>query len=491
VAGQSARLASVAALLAAELVSSRKPEQGERSVRRARLVRERLEGLGPFYVKVGQVLASRPDLVPQTICVELGRLHDQVRPDPFPRIERVLEAELGTGWRREFSDVDIARPLGSASLAQAYAVILKDGRQAVLKVQRPGVRERVLADMAGARRLAWMIGHAAPRMTEVFDLEATLASMFDCMRPEFDFTLEAAQMTAARAVAADYPLVSVPEVYRATPRVLVQSRAPGRALASADLISLPGKMRRTACAQLLAFMYRSYFVERVFHADPHPGNVFIDPQHGITLIDWGMVGRIDRTLGSIGVQLFISLAQCDAPGVASAWTQMGHAGPQADIAGFREDIARLVPFVAARTMADLNFGQTLATILKSACRRGIRTSPMMGMLGKSVSNIESTIRMIAPELSATGAFEEALGEVMTGLTRDYLSGTELAYQVVAAITTTHSGMNDLNNLLRDIATRDLTARAASTGRAGTLRRVVTPAAVAGVVLWWLRRHLAT
>ncbi|MFE9680833.1 ABC1 kinase family protein [Streptomyces sp. NPDC006285] len=497
--GRNRAVAHLMTLLVTDVLSSRERigvEHAElaRQQRRARRIRETIEGMGPFWVKVGQILATRADVVSDAVLRELAGLQDSVHLEPFHVFEPVLREELGPQWWARFREIDTVSPLGSASLAQVYRVVLTDGRTAVLKVQRPGTRARVHADMAYLRRAARIAGRAVPRIGAVLDVEATLQVIFDCLQPELDFTAEARHMAQGQRMARDFKGIHVPDVHLATPRVLLQSLAPGEALNRADLSVFSDEQRRRIGGDLLTFMYRGYFVERMFHADPHPGNVFVHPERGATLIDWGMVGRIDRNLGSLGVMVLTSLAQNDARGLASAWTEMGRATPFADLLGFQEDMTRLVPLITAAALEDLDFGVALTNVLRCAAQRGIRTSPMIGMLGKSITNIEGSVRRIAPELSALEVFEDALTDVMVELARDLLSREQTARRVLELMVAGNSTVDQLRSLLRDLANRELTMRVGllpghglgSDGN-GILSRRVAPLLAAGVAVWGVRR----
>ncbi|KRA42505.1 hypothetical protein ASD97_40030 [Streptomyces sp. Root63] len=159
---------------------------------RAGAVRRALEDLGPLYIKVGQMLSTRPDMVSAAMVEELQKLHDRVEPKPFADFEPVLAAELGGGWAAGFLSFDAQHPIGTASLAQLYRAVLADGTPVAVKVQRQEVREVMDADMALLNTLARCAARRAPRLNAVIDFEAMLAVLFDAMRPELDFVLEAA-----------------------------------------------------------------------------------------------------------------------------------------------------------------------------------------------------------------------------------------------------------------------------------------------------------
>jgi ubiquinone biosynthesis protein len=465
------------------------------SHRRAVRIRTLMEDLGPFYVKLGQMLATRPDIVTQGLMDELGSLHRSVRPAPFALFAQVLDEQLGPGWRRELRDVDVATPLGSASLAQVYRATRPDGSVAVVKIQRPGARARMLADMAALRRAARVVGRTLPGLDAVLDIDATLHVLSDAMQPELDFRVEAANMDAARAATADFDLISVPEVVRAAPQVLVQGLAPGYLIGSAEAASLPACTRRAVGSQLLAFMYRGYFTDRFFHADPHPGNVFVHPDHGATLIDWGMVGRLDRNLSALGMMILTSLAQNDARGLVAAWVEMGRATTWADLPGFQEDMSRLVPRISAASLDNLNFGVALGTILRQSARRGIRTSPMIGLLGKSFANIEGSVRLIAPELSIVEVFREALTDVMVELAREAVSVEQAARTALDVMVGGTIAADQVRAILREVSGREATVRVGllpghGIGGEGDhpIGRYWPHLAAGSALLWFLRRE---
>ncbi|MFJ3216662.1 AarF/UbiB family protein [Kitasatospora sp. NPDC086801] len=175
-------------------------------------MREALQSLGPFYIKVGQILSTRSDFVPEAMIEELRLLHDQVTPLPFDVFEPVLAAEFGPRWPRLFRDIDTRTPLGAASLAQVYRADLADGTAAAVKIQRPGVAQVMAQDMAVLRKAARLVARAAPRFTTVIDVPAMLGVLFDAMQDESDFRREAANMRHGLRLTADFEHLTVPRV---------------------------------------------------------------------------------------------------------------------------------------------------------------------------------------------------------------------------------------------------------------------------------------
>lgn len=399
-------------------------EEEERQ--RARAVRLALERLGPFYIKVGQILSTRPDFIRPSLIAELKKLHDQVSVSPFLDFEPVLAEELGPDWKLRFMDVQTQVPLGTASLAQVYQVILSDGMPAVVKIQRPGVAPIVLQDMALLRKAARLVAKAAPRFNAVIDVDAMFSVVFDAMEPELNFVAEARNMEQGRIAIRRFEHLAVPDVLLATRRVLVQSLAPGVSIRDANPAAFTVAERMAIGRDLLAYLYRGFFIDRYFHADPHPGNIFVYPGEKASLIDWGMVGRVDRRTSMLMVLILLTLAQNDGYGLSKAWIEMGRPTPWADVDGFANDMARLMPKIVGSSLADLDFGVTLTAVLKSSTKRGVQTSPVVAILGKAFGNIEGSIRYLAPELSLIKVFEDELQAIMLDLFRELLSKQQAA-----------------------------------------------------------------
>lgn len=463
-------------------------------LRRAREVRLALERLGPFYIKVGQILSTRPDFVPPSVIAELRKLHDQVSVSPFSDFEPVLEAELGVDWKRHFADIQTLTPLGTASLAQVYRVTLADGTPAVVKIQRPGVREIVRQDMAILRKAARLLARSAPRFSAVIDVEAMLGIVFDAMEPEYDFIAEARNMERGRATVERFKHLSVPEVLLATRRVLVMELAPGVSIRDADPAAFSAEERIAIARDLLGHLYRGFFVEHYFHADPHPGNIFVQPGEKASLIDWGMVGRVDRRTAMLMVLILITLGQNDGYGLAKAWIEMGRPTPWADLAGFTTDMAALVPKISTASLEDLDFGVTLTAVLERATKRGIQTSPAVAILGKAFGNMEGSIRYLAPELSLVEVFQDELRGIMTDVVRHLVSEEQVARTTLEVLIGSSAVTDQARSVLRDLSNREFTVRLDARDDRLPLKRTDCSRALLGLgsVALWLdhRRRMA-
>lgn len=472
-------------------------ERPGRQQQRARAVRQALESLGPLYIKAGQMLSTRPDICPEYLMAEFEHLHANVSVSPFSEFEPVLEDELGRDWKRYFSDVD-TEPLGCASLAQVYRVTLKSGRPAVVKIQRPGVRQSMLDDMDLLAMVMRRLAKRMPDFNDVMDLEAFVEVVFTSMRPELDFTIEAGNMDAFRDRIEDFDTLSIPEVLYATPRVLVQGLAPGKSIRDVNRDDYSAEQREAIGGDLLAFMFWGFFVDRMFHADPHPGNVFISPEGEAHLIDWGMVGKIDLNLSLSMVVVLLSMGLSDGTTLARTWIEMGRATRRADIAGFVGDMGRFVPGIAGQSLGNFNFGVQLTSVLKYSSRRGIATPPMVAILGKAFANVEGSIRYLAPQLSLTEVFEEEFKVIGQEIFRELVGPDAMARSAAQAFLLGFAGPGQARAILSDMANRDTTVRFGedmslrsrhqdrADARARQWRKAAVGAALAG--MWWDRRR---
>ncbi|MFF3641086.1 ABC1 kinase family protein [Streptomyces sp. NPDC002564] len=386
---------------------------------------------------------------------ELEKLQDHAMVEPFGEYERVLCEELGEDWRERFRDIQTSQPLGAASLAQVYKAVTWDGRPCVVKIQRPGSKEAVLGDMTVLRTVSRLLKRAAPRFSEVVDTSAMLELLFAVMEDELDFTREAKNMKDARRVAAHYSQIKVPRVIAVTPRVLVQSFAEGVPISQVKADDFTKKQRKKTANQLISYMFRSYFVERTFHADLHPGNIIISPDGKAHLIDWGMVGKMDRETSSTMLGVFLSLAQNDGVAMARHWVQLGTATPWSNVSSFVGDISRVVPRWADASLLELNYGVALMTVMKHSSANGIQITPLVSVMGKSVANLEGSLRCLYPRLKFAAALRESLQDIMRDLVLDNLSAEQGAQLTLSVLKTLGTVPAQLQSGAKDLADRQL------------------------------------
>ena len=399
------------------------PDDFERA--RARTLRETLERLGPLYIKVGQMLSTRPDLVSQTVIDALQDLHEQVMVRPFSEFEPVLEKNLGAHWRYRFKEIDTEVPLGAASIAQVYRAVQNDGLEVVLKVQRPGVAASTRLDMEILAQAVKLSMKRAPNIAEIFQPEAMLEVVFGAMRPEIDFTIEASNMDEFREMLEGYGNLKVPDVIDVTKEVLIMTKAPGVSIREAVLDDFTQKEREAIGRDMCTMLFRGFMVDGLFHADPHPGNVFVAPGEPATVIDFGMIGRIDRRMALGYTRFMMATAINDGEAAGRAALEMGTLTSRANVPGFLSDMQRYIPTMANQSLQNMEFGTNFNQFLVFCTKRGIAVNPAIALFGKATANLEGSLRRLAPELTPFDVFRDTMGDIIRDQVKQLNSQEEL------------------------------------------------------------------
>jgi len=399
------------------------PDDFERA--RAKTLRETLEHLGPLYIKVGQMLSTRPDLVSQTVIDALQDLHEQVMVRPFSEFEPVLDKNFGSHWRYRFKEIDTDVPLGAASIAQVYRAVQNDGLEVVLKIQRPGVAASTRLDMEILAQAVKLAMKRAPNIAEIFQPEAMLEVVFSAMRPEIDFTVEASNMDEFRDMLEEYGNLKVPDVIDVTKEVLVMTKAPGVSIREAVLDDFTQKEREAIGRDMCTMLFRGFMVDGLFHADPHPGNVFIAPGEPATVIDFGMIGRIDRRMALGYTRFMMAVAINDGESAGRAALEMGTLTSRADVSGFLGDMQRYIPTMANQSLQNMEFGTNFNQFLVFCTKRGIAVNPAIALFGKATANLEGSLRRLAPELTPFDVFRDTMGDIIRDQFKQLNSQEEL------------------------------------------------------------------
>ena len=375
---------------------------------RAEAFRQGLEELGTTFIKLGQLLSSRPDLLPDVYIDELGRLVDDVPAVPFEEIEAVVREDFGadTFVRLE------PEPLATASIAQTHRGLLATGHDVVVKVRRPGVVEQVELDLALLRstvRLAAGHSEAARRI----QLEELADELENHLRAELDFCEEAHNTEVVRTLVEPFEGLVVPRVVQphVTERALVLERIAGRKVESAHGLE-PDRAAALAREFFRAYVFQ-VVVEGVYHADPHQGNVLLTDDGRLALLDFGLLGRLDEDTRAGLALLLLALAENRADDVAALVVSLSLTSTRSDQAGFVQDVRRKLPRFHHRPLASIQAGQALADLQRAAIRRDIRLPPSFALVGKTLAQADSIARLLEPELDPVALIEEQSHEVMT------------------------------------------------------------------------------
>lgn len=373
----------------------------------ARNFRAALEELGTTYIKLGQLLSSRPDLLPDVYIEELGRLVDEVAPVPFAEIDAVVRAELGDDV---FASVD-SSPLATASIAQTHRALLKSGRDVVVKVRRPGIEEQVELDLAVLRSTARLLaGHS--ETAQLLQIEALADELEVHLREELDFVEEAHNTELIGRIVEAYDRLLVPAVVRpyATERVLVLERVEGRKVDPDHGLS-PEVAAELARQFFSAYVFQ-VVVEGVYHADPHRGNVLLTHDGRLALLDFGLLGRLDDDTRRGLSLLLLAIAQNRADDVADLILALSLSGVKADQPGFVHDVRRKLPRFHWRPLSGIRAGESLADLQRIALHHNIALPTSFALVGKTLAQADMIARTLQPDLDPIALLEEEALEVM-------------------------------------------------------------------------------
>ena len=372
-------------------------------------VREVLEELGVVYLKFGQVLALRRDLLPAEYVTELERLHDRVPPLEFVAVRETVERELGASLEELYGSFD-PNPLAAATIAQVHAATLAGGVPVVVKVRRPGLEERISEDIATLTVLAAAAERVTPAL-RVLDLVGMVREFRDSLRRETDFRLEATTIRRFRAALADVPGVWIPDVVdlRSSEAVLTMDHSPG-ARVDEYAARHPGAGRDMA-ANIAALVLHQVFETGLFHADPHPGNVFVLPDGRICLHDFGMVGELDAAMRGSLTRVLESVVRDDPRALTDAYLELGLAGDDVDRAELETDLAAFLRRVRGRPLAEISVGDALVSLVKVGGHHTIRHPGEVLLLARAFLIAEALMRHLDPNMDVIAAFRPEMERV--------------------------------------------------------------------------------
>ena len=386
----------------------------------ARAFREGLEELGTTFIKLGQLLSSRPDLLPDVYIEELGELVDAVGPFPVEEARRVVDEEIGLDEFARFDD----EPLASASIAQIHGALLRSGRAVVVKVRRPGIEEEVAVDLGLLRSLT-SFAEGRSETARLLQLQALADELEAHLSAELDFREEAYGAQVIADVMAEHENLVVPEVIQpyVTERVLVQERIDGERVDASH--TLDDERARELARELFRAYVQQITVYGIYHADPHRGNIFLTADGRLALLDFGLLGRLDddtrRTLGL----LLLALAQNRADDVADLILNLSLRTLSTDEAGFVHDLRRKLPRYHWRPLSGIRTGEALADLQRLALKHGIALPTGFALVGKTLAQADSVARVLDPELDPIDMLEEDGLEVILRESERRLEPTNL------------------------------------------------------------------
>ena len=364
-------------------------------------LRQILEELGPTFIKFGQIMSMRPDMIPADYCEELSKLRADVKPMDFAQVKRVLEEEYSEPPDSFFSSVEEV-PFGSASIAQVHKAQLQDGRSVVIKVQRPGIMDKMAQDVKLLHRVSGIL-RIVSRAGRVVDFDAVIDEMWAAAQQELNFLTEAEHIREFAELNSDVRYIAFPSVERhlTTRRVLVMEMVEGIAVDDIETLKEQGYDLKEIGAKIGANYVKQVVDDGLFHADPHPGNIRISGGK-VVWIDLGMVGRLSTRHRQLFREAVVAAADNDTRALADIVIALGMSSGHVDQNRLQNDLSGMLGRYGELDLGEIDAGALMLDLLRIAEENSITMPPGVSMLARGIMTLEGVLSRIDPETNFLG-----------------------------------------------------------------------------------------
>jgi ubiquinone biosynthesis protein len=363
---------------------------------RARKFAEALKEMGPTYIKFGQILSTRPDIVPPEYIHELEALQDKVEPFSFAEVERILEEELKVRISKAFEEFD-PEPLAAASLGQVHKAVLRDGREVVVKVQRPNIREAVEKDLVAFQEIADFLEKHSD-VARKMSLGESVRQIRRSMLNELNYLQEARNTEILARNLAEFEQIYIPAVLHdmTTPGVLTMELVHGRKVSKLSPLQIIDHDYGELARVLTEAYLKQICVDGFWHSDPHPGNVFIRDDQ-LVLLDFGMVSRIGGETQDQIIKMLLSIAENHGEEVAEVCLKLGEPDSGFDRKKFYRDMNDVVATYHDADLKQVNTGQLLFNVIAMANANNVKVPPELAMMAKTLLHLDGITRKLDPD----------------------------------------------------------------------------------------------
>ena len=381
-------------------------------VAEAKSLADDLERLGPTFVKLGQLLSTRPDVLPPAYLTALARLQDKVEPFPFSEVERIIADELGIRISKAFAEFE-PTPVAAASLGQVHRATLRSGRRVAVKVQRPGIREQIVNDLEALAEIGGFVdAHTA--LGHQYEFARMIDEFRRSVLRELDYIQEGGHLVVFKRNLASFERLVVPapiEDYT-TSRVLTMEYVAGTkitTLSRAVLLEVDGG---ALTEQLYAAYLKQVLVDGFFHADPHPGNVLLTEDGRLALLDLGMVARVTPRMQDALLQVLLGASDGQADVVGTYAMKLGQPRETFDEPVFRRRVADLVARSGDSATESAEVGRMVLELARLSAESGLRLPPELSMLGKTLLSLDDIARTLQPQLTPNAIVRQEAAALM-------------------------------------------------------------------------------
>lgn len=417
-----------------------------------------LEKLGPAFIKLGQLLSTRADLLPPPYLEALSRLQDHVEPFSYEEVDRIVSEELGVRISKAFAEFE-PQPLAAASLAQVHKAYMRDGRAVVVKVQRPGVRERIVDDLASLEEAAQFID-AHTELGKRYEFVNMLVGFRKSLLRELDFSLEANNLILFADNLREFERILIPEPVAdfTTSRVLTMEFIPGKKITDLSPLRLMEIDGPGLADELFRAYLQQILVDGVFHADPHPGNVFLTDDERIALLDLGMVSRLMSGFHDNLLRLLLAISEGRGEDAAEISIKMGVARPGFDRAEFCHRVAELVAENASASVSNIDAGHVALEITKISAECWFRLPTEFTMIAKALLNLDRVVLTLDPNFDPNAVIRQRASEIIQRNVLKSISPSNILGGVVEAKEFVEKFPGRVNKILDTIGNNDFKIR---------------------------------
>lgn len=371
-----------------------------------------LEKLGPTFIKLGQLLSTRADLLPPPYLDALARLQDQIAPFSYEEVDAIVSGELGVRISKAFAEFE-AQPIGAASLAQVHRAYMRDGRAVVVKVQRPNIREQIVEDLEALEAIANFLD-THTELGKRYEFGNMLIGLRKSLLQELDFKTEANNLAMFADNLREFDRIVIPEPIMdfTTSRVLTMEFIPGKKITDISPLRLMEIDGPGLADELFRTYLQQILVDGVFHADPHPGNVFLTDDERIALLDLGMVARLMGSFHDNLLRLLLAISEGRGEDAAETSIKMGEPKPGFDRTEYVRRVAELVAENANSDMSRIDAGQVALEIMRIAADCWFRLPQEFTMIAKALLNLDRSVFTLDPAFDPNAVIRERASEIL-------------------------------------------------------------------------------
>lgn len=371
-----------------------------------------LEKLGPTFIKLGQLLSTRADLLPPPYLESLSRLQDQIAPFPYEQVDAIVSGELGVRISKAFAEFE-SEPVGAASLAQVHRAYMRDGRAVVVKVQRPDIREQIFADLEALEGVAEFLD-SHTELGKRYEFQNMLVGLRKSLLQELDFKAEANNLTMFANNLREFDRIVIPEPIMdfTTSRVLTMEFIPGKKITDLSPLRLMEIDGPGLADELFRTYLQQMLVDGIFHADPHPGNVFLTDDERIALLDLGMVSRLMGSFHDNLLRLLLAISEGRGEEAAETTIKMGEPKPGFDRSEFVRRVSELVAENANAEISQIDAGQVALEIMRISADCWFRLPQEFTMIAKALLNLDRSVFTLDPAFDPNAVIRERASEIL-------------------------------------------------------------------------------